>query len=358
MPDNTDERMNAAEIRALAQLIDGIDPGYDRSEAGLRELAADLRLGVPDQFDGPRDSSGRPSGIVCTAPVDGAQRPWTVRFDLGGVSIPLSRIEGDAGVQAAEFARAAKSVEAALRTPDYFGAYRGTFLGGDRWGAPYMRWRGKYTTTELAASPTGPVLSIDYTEMWEEDYRDAMSRRPSGFIGSRSWDDLLYAPSATAGDWVEFTEALAALLSHLPAETSALGVAFTLCLYGRLTFADGTKDAPIMFDIRCGERLHLGYYAHPRADPAGSAKAAPGLGWSPTPADLEGSAPEVKFFDNPWYFDGGGPADTRAREAAELLVRTAKAAGVRQVGDLLLGEEAHHQQNAYYRFPGLRLGTA
>lgn len=357
MPDTTDERMNAEEIRSLARSIDGIDPGYDRSEAGLRELAADLRLGVPPEFDGPRDTSGRPSGIVCTAPVDGVQRPWTVRFDLGGVSIPLSRIEGDASVQAAEFARAAKSVKAALRSPDYFGAYPATFTGEDRWGAPYLRWRGKHTTTELAASPTGPVLSIDYTELWDESYADVMERRPTGFMGSRSHDDLMYLKPRTAGDWVEFTESLAATLSRMPAETTALGVALTLCLYGGLTFPDGTRDLPLMFDIRCGERLHLGYYAHPRAAPEGRHEAAESLGWNPTPPDLEGSAPEVKFFDNPWHFDAGGPTDTRAREAAELLVKTAKAAGVRQVTDLHLAGEAQYQGGTYYRFPGLRLAT-
>jgi hypothetical protein len=153
MSDAQDQRMNEQEIAGLAVHIDGIVPGYDRSEAGMRKLAADLRLAPDEAAEWPRGADGVLRGVACTAPVGGADRPWTVHHDHRGVSVPLSRITGDARAHAEEFRRAAGAVQGVLQAPDYFGTYaNGLSAGGHRaWGTPYLRWRGKHTTLELRA---------------------------------------------------------------------------------------------------------------------------------------------------------------------------------------------------------------
>ncbi|SDE32040.1 hypothetical protein [Glycomyces harbinensis] len=358
MVEAQDHRMSEAEIARLAVHFEGVMPGYDRSESGMRKLASDLDLTPDETAEWPRSRDGAVQGVVCAATVDGAERPWTVLQDHHGVRVALSRITGGARTHAEEFRRVAAAVQGILRTPDHFGTYANGRIGcGEAWGTPYLRWRGKYATVELRAGASGPELVSDFTDLWEEDYRDDMARNPTGFIGTFSGDVLLDVPAARASDLGEFTEALAALFSRLPAETLALGVSLTLGLFGTVTREDGTDTSPLMFDIRSGERLHLGYCAPGGVAEAGSGERVAALGWEPTNPETLRGGPELEYFDAPWYFDGGGPGETRAHDAAALIVRTAKAAGVRRVGDLALGGEAEQQGRAYYRFPGLRLKT-
>lgn len=358
MVEAQDHRMSETEIARLAVYFEGVMPGYDRDEAGMRKLAADLRLTPDDDAEWPRGKDGTVHGVVCAATVGGVERPWTVLQDHHGVRVALSRIAGDARTHAEEFRRVAAAVQGILSTPDHFGTYANGLTGSaEPWGTPYLRWRGKYATVELRAGESGPELVSDFTDMWEEDYRDDMARNPTGFIGALGGDGLLSAPAAKASDLGEFTEALAALLSRLPAETLALGISLSLGLFGTVAREDGTSTSPLMFDLRCGERLHLGYYAPDGVAAEASGEAAAGLGWTPTAPDVLQGGAELGYFDAPWHFDGGGPGGTRAHEAAELLVRTAKAAGVKRVGDLALGGEAEQQGRAYYKFPGLRLKT-
>jgi hypothetical protein len=348
------DRMNASEIARLAVYAGGVQPGYDRSESGMRRLAADLRF-VPDETAAwPRRADGLFQGVVCTAPVDGEDRSWTVYQDHRGVVVPLSRVAGGVLTHVAEYRRVAGAVQGILGSPDYFGTYADSGFGASRsWGTPYMRWRGKYATLELRAGASGPELVSDFTYLWEDDYREAMRRDPTGFIGANGGDELLHAPAATAGDLDEFTEALAALLACLPAETTALGITLELGLFGSVQ----PGYSPLMFDVRSGEHLHLGYFAPEGVAATASGDGAVSLGWSPTrPEAFRGGTAPARF-EAPWHFDGGAPGAVRAREAAELIVRTAVAAGVERVEDLALGGEAEQQGHTYFRYPGLRLRT-
>lgn len=350
-----DHRMNEQEIARLALRMEGILPGYDKTEAGMRKLAADLDFDPDATATWPRRADGTLQGVVCTAPVDGEAQTWTVHQDHRGVVVPLSRITGDVRAHAEEYRLAAAAVQKILESPDHFGTYAHSIFGASApWGAPYMRWRQKYATLELRAGASGPELVSDYTFAWEDDYREDMQRNPTGFIGAHGGDALLHVPAAPAGDLDEFTEALTALLSNLPAETLALGVTLSLGLFG--TVKPGFS--PLMFDIRSGDHLHIGYFAPEGAAAAALGEAAASLGWSPTGPESFRVGTEPKHFEAPWHFDGGAPGAVRAREAAELIVRTAVAAGVARAADLMLGGEAEQQGHTYFRYPGLRLRTA
>ncbi|MDN3240394.1 hypothetical protein [Glycomyces tritici] len=352
MRQERDLRMNEPELARLALFMEGVVPGYERTETGMRQLAAELGFAPDSTVPWPRRADGMLQGVVCTALVDGEARPWTVHQDHRGVVVPLSRITADAPGHAAEYCRTAVALQRVLGSPDYFGTYANDDAGRS-WGTPHMRWREKYATVELRAGASGPELVSDFTDLWEEDYREAMQRNPTGFIGANGGDALLHVPAATARDLGEFTESLAALLSCLPAETTALGVTLGLGLFGRVR----QGFSPLLFDIRSGGHLHVGYFAPDGVAAAASGEAAAQLGWRPTrPAAFRDSA-RPAHFDAPWHFDGGAPGATRAREAADLIVRTAVAAGVESVEDLALGGEAEQQGHHYFRYPGLRLKT-
>ncbi|MCH7229646.1 hypothetical protein L0U85_02035 [Glycomyces sp. L485] len=353
--------MNTREIDALASRIDGIEPFYERTESGMRKLAADIGWQPTEDVEWPRAADGSLRGVACTASVDGTERIRFAYYGTDGVVVPVSRVADDAVTQAEEFRRVADVVQDAINPASFFGN-RSPDSRGDRpdRGTPYLRWRGKYTTVELRAGESGPELVSDYTDSWEDAYRYSMARKPTGFVGAVAGPDRIQrAKFSPANDWDEFTDGLVDLLANLPAETLALGVSLSLPLFGRIHFEDGTSDSPLLFDIRCFDRLHIGYDGPDSADPAS-------LGWRPTDQQNLRGATEVEHFESPWHFDAGGPGAVKAAAAAELIVKTAEAAGVRAVDELMLGGEAElsgDQSHAKYRgpyvfrYPGLRLRT-
>ncbi|MCD0443073.1 hypothetical protein LO763_05455 [Glycomyces sp. A-F 0318] len=355
MTDAPDERMTDGEIAAVASTVEGVLPHYSADEEGMRKLASHLRWEPADPAEWPRDGQGRPAGVVCALP--GGGRKVTVHCGPSGVVAPLSRISGDAAAQAAEFRRVYAAVHGAVGFPDFFGTYTRGGAKAPSWGTPYVRWRGKYTTLALRAGVHGTELVLDYTDIWEEDYVDAVRDAPNGFIGSVVGDKLMHVSGAEAADWDECADALAGLFAALPAETAALGVRLALGLYGTVTQSDGTRSSPFMFDIRCQDHLHIGYDAPAPVAEAARGGGAAALGWRPTTPEALQVGTEPEHFDSPWHFDGGGPGAARAREAAELIVATARAAGVREAGDLRLGGEAERIDKTYFRFPGLRMAT-
>ena len=265
--------------------------------------------------------------------------------------------------QAQEFRRVSDIVQDALQPASFFGNYSPAGRESDppAWGTPYMRWRGRYTTVELRAGKSGPELVSDFTDMWEDGYRHAMSSKPTGFVGAVAGPDGIQgAKFSPASDWGELLGMMTGFLTGLTAELTAFGMSLSLGIFGRFHTEDGRTDSPMMFDLRCSDRLHFGYLGPDAADPAG-------LGWSRTdPRELlDGTG--LEHFEAPWHFDAGGLGAEKAAEAAELIVETARAAGVREAGDLMLGEEAEYypvQSRAKFRgpytfrYPGLGLRTA
>ncbi|MET8807430.1 hypothetical protein [Streptomyces sp. NPDC004546] len=61
--------------------------------------------------------------------------------------------------------------------------------------------------------------------------------------------------------------------------------------------------------------------------------------------------------DPRWRVDAGGPGQPRGHELAEMLVATARAAGVRQPEDLVIGGEAEYMGPYHVTFYGLGLPT-
>lgn len=354
--------MDEHEIYALAQRIEGIFPSYKSSEEGMRELAADLgwRPAATDEW--PRSADGSFRGVAGTGPRGGTERLRYAYRGFDGVVVPLSQVTGDAMAQAREFRRVSDIAQDAIQPASFFGNYSPAGRASDSpaWGTPYMRWRGEHTTVELRAGKSGPELVSGYTEMWEDGYRGAMARKPTGFVGAVAGPDgIQRAKFSPASDWRGLLEGMTGFLTGLTAELTALGMSLSLGIYGRVHFEDGTTDSPMMFDVRCSDRLHFGYLGPDAADPAA-------LGWSRTDpqALLDGAG--LEHFEAPWHFDAGGFGVEKAAEAAELIVETAKAAGVREAGDLMLGEEAEYypvQSRAKYRgpytfrYPGLGLRT-
>ncbi|WP_051704603.1 hypothetical protein [Glycomyces sp. NRRL B-16210] len=285
----------------------------------------------------------REGGVNCKAHIGGVERHWTARLSAGSPVAPVSRVTGGPAVQAAEFRRVAAAAQRALGSPDHFGARD---AGPESWGEPYLVWRGKHTSLRLRAGREGPEFTLDQTLILEEDLLKALKRRPSGLNGSTGGiDRMLGNAFPPAEDWDDLREALTRFLALLPAATLALGLTLAFGVHSRIELPDGERDAPFIFDLRSDDRLHLGYDV-PRTIPGDDADLhAVAHGWSRTTPEALQVATEPASFSSRWHFDAGAPGAVQAAEAAGLLIATAKAAGVREPRDLILGGEAGSSRN-------------
>ncbi|MFJ3904903.1 spore coat protein U domain-containing protein [Streptomyces sp. NPDC090025] len=316
------------ETGALARTLQDEGTGLRWTEAGAAEFAE--RLG--------RLADGRLAGRV------------RVSVDPAELVFPLSLPAPDPAAQAAEFRRVADAMRAALGEAAFLGTHGFAAPFGrttdPRWGRPFLRWRMAETTLELRAGAEGPEAVLQPSAPWETWYQSV----GRGFVGVRESSGLSldHPRHEVPTDWDDLRLTLAAFLRTLPAVTTALGIPQNLPLYGRIP---GT-DTPLLFVLVSDARLFVEFTAYEIAEAARGAGAA-ALGWPPRPtagllpAELDGEAP--------WLLDAGGPGEVDAGAAADLIVRTARAAGVTRAADLILGGEAEFRHPFRFAFPGLAL---
>ena len=270
------------------------------------------------------------------------------------LAVPLATVAGGAAAQAAAFRAARQELVAALGAPSVMGSHgdMGPFYdSGPLWGAPFMRWRGRPDTLELRAAKSGPELVLqptDPAENWFWRQGAGEERSISGFFGSNrdpANAGLGFPGGWTARSWETVSSSLGDFLGSLPAEAAALGIGIGMPFYGRTD-----AGSPILFDVACdGDRLAIGCFAPDGVDPAA-------FGWG-TVAQHPGTA-SIWGDDRPmWRVDAGGPGEPKGHLLAEMLVATARAAGVADPTDLIVGGEAEYVDGYHVTYYGLGLST-
>jgi hypothetical protein len=297
--------------------------------------------------------TGRPSGDARLRPVADFEERYVDGESYVELAVPLATAAPDAAAQATAFHAAKVELTAALGKPSIMGSHgdMGPFYdSGQIWGAPFLRWRGSPDTLELRAGKTGPELVLQPTgpaENWFWRQGIGEEHAISGYFGSNrdaANAGLGFPGGWTARSWETVTRSLGDFLDALPAETTALGISIGMPFYGRTD--DG---APILFDVTCGDRLAIGCFAPDDVDPAA-------LGWG-TVAEHPDTASIFSDDDPVWRVDGGGPGEPKGRALAEMLVATAKAVGVRNPTDLIVGGEAEYVDGYHVTYYGLGLKT-
>jgi hypothetical protein len=339
-------------IADLARRLVAADPdGW--TPDGVRALVAGLGWdwqGTPDE---PVLATGRPTGDARLRPVGRYEQAYVGGESYVELAVPVAVAAPDAAAQAEAFRAAREAVTAALGKPSIMGSHGdlGPFYdSGPVWGAPFVRWRGRPNTLELRAGKTGPELVLQPTApaenwFWRQGIGEEHSL--SGYFGStrdRANSGLGFPGGWTARSWETVTRSLGDFLGALPAETTALGIRIGMPLYGR-----NGQGAPILFDVACGDRLTIGCFAADDLDPAV-------LGWG-TVAEHPRTASVFGDDDPVWRVDAGGPGEPKGRALAEMLVATARASGVSEPTDLIVGREAEYVDGYDVTYYGLGLPT-
>ncbi|MEU8776827.1 hypothetical protein [Streptomyces sp. NPDC048606] len=323
------------------------------SPEGVKALAAALGWAWQGTPDRPVLITGRPAGDARLRPVGTYEERHVDGESYVELAVPVALVAPDAAAQAAAFRAAREEVTEALGRPSVIGSHGdlGPFFdSGQPWGTPFVRWRGTPDTLELRAGRTGPELVLQPTDPAEDWFwRQGVGEEHSigGFFGSNrdaANAGLGFPGGWTARSWETLTRSLADFLDALPTETTALGIRIAMPLYGR----DG-RGAPLLFDVVCGDRLAIACFARDEVDAAA-------LGWG-TVAEHPGTASIFDDDDPVWRVDAGGPGEPKGRALAEMLVATAKAAGVAEPTDLIIGGEASYVDGYHVTYYGLGLPT-
>ncbi|MEU3877548.1 MULTISPECIES: hypothetical protein [Streptomyces] len=330
--------MNETIAQLAKRLLAADTDGW--TEAGARALAAAV---APD-------ARLRPVGQYEERYVDGEA--------YVELAVPvLKPADTGAAAQAAAFAEAREELTAELGEASIMGVYGDLgpfYASGPLWGTPYLRWRGRPNTLELRAGTAGPELVLqptDPVESWFWRQGHGEEHAITGFFGSTRGPanaGLGFPGGWRAQRWETVTRALADFLSTLPAETTALGTPISMPIYGR----GAGPGAPLLFDISCSDRLSIACFPPYDMDPNPET-----LGWGRAadhPATREVWDDD---YDPRWRIDAGAPGEPRGRELAETLVATARAAGVRDPQDLIVGGEAEYMSPYRVTFYGLGLPT-
>ncbi|MFG3270847.1 hypothetical protein [Streptomyces luteogriseus] len=308
------------------------------------------RGGTADQ---PLLVTGRSAGDARLRPVGQYEERYTDGESYVELAVPVAVAAPDAPAQAAAFRAAREELTSALGRPSVMGSHgdMGPFYdSGPLWGAPFVRWRGSPDTLELRAGKAGPELVLQPTEpaenwFWRQGHGEEHAL--SGFFGSNRDPvnvGLGFPGGWTARSWETVTRSLGDFLGALPAEAHALGVGFGMPFYGRTA-----EGAPLLFDVTCGDRLSIGCFAPDGVDAAS-------LGWG-TVAEHPATASVWRDDDPVWRVDAGGPGEPKGRALAEMLVATARAAGVSEPAGLIVGGEADYVDGYHVTYYGLGLPT-
>ncbi|MFJ8085672.1 hypothetical protein ACIQ6Y_34480 [Streptomyces sp. NPDC096205] len=320
---------------------------------GVKSLAEQLGWAWEGTPTHPELVTGRSTGNARLRPVGRFEERYVSGESYVELAVPVGTAAPDAAAQAAAFAEARRELTAALGKPSVMGSHGdlGPFYdSGPLWGAPFLRWRGRPDTLELRAGKAGPELVLQPTDpaenwFWRQGVGEENSI--SGFFGSnrdRANAGLGFPGRWTARSWETVTRSLADFLGALPAETTALGISIGMPFYGR-----NDRGAPLLFDVTCSDRLSIGCFAPDDFDPAA-------LGWG-TVAQHPQTASIWSDDDPVWRVDAGGPGDPKGSQLAELLVATARAAGVNDPTDLIVGGEASYVDGYDITYYGLGLPT-
>lgn len=345
-------------LAALAARLRASDTGGWTRDA-TRALVVRLGWGWSDSpavATSPTVATGRSTGDARLRPVGKYEERHVSGEAYVELAVPVRHTAPDAASQAEAFRVAKDELTGALGEPSIMGVHGrlAPFLGTvQSWGSPYLRWRGESDTLELRAGPTGPELVLqptDPAESWFVRQGNGEEHGITGFFGFRSDASnggLTFPGGWRARSWETVTRALAAFLTTLPAETTALRTPMWMPIYGRI---EG-KGAPILFDIDCGDRLMIASFADETTDPAS-------LGW--------GTAAQYPTTGRPWpdprhprlRIDAGGPGEPSGQALAETIVGTARAMGVLSPEDLLIGTEAGDVGEYRVTYYGLGLSMA
>ncbi|MET9437183.1 hypothetical protein [Streptomyces sp. NPDC006551] len=339
-------------IADLARRLVAADTGGWTPD-GVRALAAELGWAWSGTADHAVLITGRSSGDARLRPVGTYEERYVEGESYVELAVPVATAAPDAAAQAAAFRAAREELTTALGKPSVMGSHgdMGPFYdSGPLWGAPFTRWRGRPDTLELRAGTSGPELVLQPTDpaenwFWRQGIGEEHSI--SGFFGSnrdRSNAGLGFPGGWTAQSWETVTRSLDNFLGALPAEATALGISIGMPFYGRTG-----HGSPILFDVTCGDRLSIGCFAPDGVDPAA-------LGWG-TVAQHPSTASIWSDDDPVWRVDAGGPGEPKGRALAEMLVATARAAGVSDPTDLIVGGEAEYVDGYHVRYYGLGLPT-
>ncbi|MGW7052648.1 hypothetical protein [Streptomyces sp. NPDC054887] len=350
-----DQRGNIAEesIAELARRLVAADAGGWTPD-GVRAFAAELGWAWNGTPDKPVLTTGRASGDARLRPVGKYEERYVCGESYVELAVPVATAAPDAAAQAAAFRAAKEELTAALGKPSILGSHGdlGPFYdSGPLWGAPFLRWRGRPDTLELRAGKSGPELVLQPTDpaenwFWRQGIGEEHSI--SGFFGSNNRDQanvgLGFPGGWTARSWDTVIRSLGQFLGTLPAETTALGIGIGMPVYGR-----NSHGAPLLFEVTCNDRLSIGCFAPDDIDPAA-------LGWG-TVAQHPGTASVFRDDDPVWRVDAGGPGEPKGRALAEMLVATARAVGVSDPTDLIVGGEATYVDGYDVTYYGLGLPT-
>ncbi|WP_405860816.1 hypothetical protein OG361_37320 [Streptomyces sp. NBC_00090] len=345
----SDVRESIGELaqRLVAADTDGWTP------EGMKAVAAELGWAWSDSSDAPVLITGRSSGPARLRPVGEYEKRYVDGESYVEIAVPVAAPAPDAAAQAAAFRAAKEEVTAALGEPSVMGSHgdMGPFYDSEpHWGAPFLRWRGRPNTLELRAGKSGPELVLQPTgpaENWFWRQGVGEEHSISGFFGSNRDEaniGLGFPGGWTARSWETVTRSLGDFLGSLPAETTALAVRIGMPFYGR-----NSRSAPLLFDVACGDRLSIACFAPDDIDPAA-------LGWG-TVAEHPHTASVFGDDDPVWRVDAGGPGEPKGHALAEMLVATARAAGVSDPTDLIVGGEAGYVDGYHVTYYGLGLPT-
>ncbi|MFC8952778.1 hypothetical protein ACFT8P_09035 [Streptomyces sp. NPDC057101] len=334
-------------LRLVAADTDGWTP------EGVKAAGAELGWVWKEGAHGPVLVTGRAAGDARPRPVGEYEKRYVHGESYVEIAVPLATPAPDAAAQAAAFRAAKDEVTAVLGDPSVMGSHgdMGPFYDSEPdWGAPFLRWRGRANTLELRAGKAGPELVLQPTDpaenwFWRQGVGEEHSI--SGFFGSNRDEaniGLGFPGGWTARSWETVTRSLGDFLGALPAEATALGVRFAMPFYGR-----NSRSAPLLFEVVCGDRLSIGCFVPDDVDAAA-------LGWG-TVAEHPGTAAVFADDDPKWRVDAGGPGEPKGRALAEMLVATARAAGVSEPTDLIVGGEACYVDGYSLTFYGLGLPT-
>ncbi|MET9378575.1 hypothetical protein ACFYV5_32105 [Streptomyces sp. NPDC003035] len=344
---NAQESIGELALRLVAADTDGWTP------EGVKAAAAELGWAWSETSDAPVLITGRSTGHARLRPVGRYEERYVSGESYVEIAVPVAAPGPDTAAQAAAFRAAKEDVTAVLGEPSIMGSHgeMGPFYdSGPHWGAPFLRWRGRPNTLELRAGTSGPELVLQPTHpaenwFWRQGVGEEHSI--SGFFGSNRDEaniGLGFPGGWTAQSWETVTRSLADFLGALPAETTALGIRIGMPLYGR-----NSRSAPLLFEVACGDRLSIGCFPPDEVDAAA-------LGWG-TVAEHPHTASVFSDDDPVWRVDAGGPGEPKGRALAEMLVATARAAGVSDPTDLIVGGEAGYVNGYDVTYYGLGLPT-
>ncbi|MET9183547.1 hypothetical protein ABZX88_35875 [Kitasatospora aureofaciens] len=304
--------------------------------------------------------TGLPGGDATLVPVGVRARTWAPSQEYLELVVPVSRPHAGVPAQVEEFRRVADAVREVLGDATYIGGngWKGPsgYQPTPYWGRPFLRWRRGGTTLELRAGGAGPELVLQASAVWESWYPQG----GEGYVGvlHGTGPELEHPRWEYAGSWEELS--LGGFLRMPPAEVRATGLPQSMGLYGY-----SISNGPLLFSIECRDgRLLIGYTEADAAEAARGKRAA-ALGWTLIEESLPSDHPlRPQFGKTPWLIDAGGPGEVDGA-LADLIVRTARAAGVESASELRLGGEAEHivieGMTGYTRyrlgFPGLRMRT-